>query len=471
MKNLILRTDSYKASHFYQYPPGTSSLFAYLESRGGRYGRTVWFGLQYLLKEYLSQRVTVEDVEQAAAFWASHGEPFPKDGWMKIATVHGGKLPLLIRAVPEGSVVPTHNVLMTVESTDPQLPWLVTWVETLLERVWYPTTVATLSWHCKRKIREFLVKTSNDPDGELLFKLHDFGGRGVSSAESAGIGGAAHLVNFRGSDTVEGVLCAEEYYGTCETRAGYSIPAMEHSTVTSWGRDGEIAAFRNMIERSEGSPMVACVSDSYDIDNAVEKIWCDDLRDLVIKSGKTVVIRPDSGDPSEVNVRLLQILDRKLGMGINTKGYKVLPSYFRLIQGDGNDDEDSIAKVLQAVTSAGFSATNIAFGMGGGLLQKVNRDTQRFAYKVSRAVIDGKPRDVFKAPKGDMGKASKGGRLDLRRLTNGAYETHVLQDALPGIPGPYPTDSELVMVFHNGAITKTWTLDEVRARADKELGR
>ena len=111
-----------------------------------------------------------------------------------------------IRAVPEGSVVPVRNALMTVESTDERVPWIVSWLETQLVRLWYPLTVATLSWHIKRRIFEYLARTSDDPLGELPYKLHDFGARGVSSAESAGIGGMAHLVNFRGSDTVEGVI-------------------------------------------------------------------------------------------------------------------------------------------------------------------------------------------------------------------------------------------------------------------------
>lgn len=459
MNNLALLTDSYKSSHFLQYPPGTTSLFAYLESRGGRYGKTVWFGLQYLLKKYLSQQITPEQVEEAAAFWKRHGEPFPKEGWMRIATKHEGKLPLHIRAVAEGSVVPTHNVLMTVENTDAEVPWLVTWVETLLERVWYPTTVATLSWNCKRKILEYLQKTSDNPSGEIPFKLHDFGGRGVSSGESASIGGAAHLVNFLGSDTVEGILCAEEFYGIGDdVAAGFSIPAMEHSTVISWGRGGEVDAFRNMIENHPEYNILACVSDSYDIYNAVEQIWCDDLRDLVKNSGKTIVIRPDSGDPAEVNLRLLKILERKVGMSVNSKGYKVLPPYFRLIQGDGNDDEDSIDYVLFALYQNGYSATNIAFGMGGGLLQKVNRDTQKFAYKISEVIVNGEVRNVSKAPKGDPTKASKAGRLDLQFREGYGYETVV---------GNAGRLSVLETVFVNGEVKKTWTLPEVRARAEK----
>ena len=457
--NIILRTDSYKASHFLQYPPGTTRLLGYFESRGGLYGETVFFGLQYLLEEYLSRRVSEENVKEASTFFAAHGLPFPEEGWRRIARELDGRLPVRIRAVPEGSVVPVRNALMTVESTDERVPWIVSWLETQLVRLWYPLTVATLSWHIKRRIFEYLARTSDDPVGELPYKLHDFGARGVSSAESAGIGGMAHLVNFRGSDTVEGVLFARRYYGA--QMAGVSIPATEHSTVTAWGRGRERDAYRNFVERFLGPgkyPIAACVSDSYDLWNAIETIWCEDLRELIEASGSTLVIRPDSGDPSEVNVRALKILERKVGCRINAKGYKVLPHAFRLIQGDGNDDEESIDRVLRAITSHGFSASNIAFGMGGGLLQRVHRDTQKMAFKLCEATVEGRPVPIAKNPITDTGKASKSGHLDLV-FVEGRYQT---------VPGPRP-DSALVTVFENGEIRKRWTFDEVRARAEAGL--
>lgn len=455
-ENRILMVDSYKSSHYLQYPPGTTRMFGYLESRGGRYGRTVFFGLQYLMQRYFSTPITVDEVEEATTFFAAHGEPFPRDGWMRIARDLNGKLPIRIRAVREGTVVPVRNVLMTVESTDPQTFWIVGWLETLLMRgLWYPTTVATVSWHCKKTILEYLVKSSDDPMGEIGFKLHDFGGRGVSSTESAAIGGAAHLVNFQGSDTVDGVVCANRHYGS--KMAGFSIPATEHSTITAWGREGEADAYRNVIAKFGGKgKVVACVSDSYDLWNAVENLWSDELLPQVQASGCTVVIRPDSGNPPEVNVRLFRILDRKLGgeMRINTKGYKVLPPYFRVIQGDGNKNEDSIGDVLKAVTDEKFSASNIAFGMGGGLLQMVDRDTQRCAFKCSEVTIDGKDVAVCKNPITDPEKASKAGHLDLV-FRDGTYRTVVGEQR----------DSVLALAYENGEMRMRTTLDEVRARA------
>jgi nicotinamide phosphoribosyltransferase len=463
--NLILDTDSYKASHYRQYPPGTEKLFGYVESRGGRYPQTVFFGLQYFLARYLARPISAADIAEAAAFLQPHGEPFPEAGWRHILEHHGGLVPVRIRAVPEGSVVPVHNVLATVESTDPTVPWVVGWIETQLMRLWYPTTVCTRSYFCKQVIFAYLERTADDPAGELPWKLHDFGGRGVSSAESAGIGGAAHLVNFLGSDTIEGARYAQAFYGSQAPVAGFSIPAMEHATVTAWGRGAEVDAYRNMIAAHPEFPVLACVSDSYDVDAAVEDLWTGELLDEVKASGKTIVIRPDSGDPVEVNLRLLRILERKVGMTINGKGYKVLPSFFRLIQGDGNHDEEDIERILAALAEHGYSASNIAFGMGGGLLQKLDRDTQRFAFKLSEIVVAGQARPVAKDPKTDPGKRSKAGRLDLV-VQDGAFTTVTIPAGLAQVPG-----SELVTVYDNGVLGAPASLDEVRERAGSAFRR
>jgi nicotinamide phosphoribosyltransferase len=460
-RNLLLQSDSYKYSHFAQLPPATTSTFSYVESRGGRYGRTVFFGLQAFLREYLrGEAFTFSDIADADAFCKAHGVPFNRAGFQYIHDKFGGELPIRIRAVPEGTVVPTRNVLMTVESTDSECAWLPSFLETMLLRaIWYPTTVATQSWHVKRIIKEFLDETSDDPAGELPFKLHDFGARGVSSSESAAIGGAAHLVNFKGSDTVEGIRYANEHYS--HKMAAFSIPAMEHSTVTSWGREREADAYRNMLDQfTRPGALVACVSDSYDVWNAIERIWCGELRAQVESSGATVVVRLDSGDPVTTVLRALRTFDRHVNMRVNLKGFKVLPKCWRLLQGDGVN-EDSIRDILTAMRGEKFSASNIAFGMGGALLQKVDRDTLQFAMKCSSATIDGKEVDVFKCPVDQPDKSSKRGRLTLTHDGSG-YATTRLDDAFRG-------RDQLVTVFENGELQNQTTLDEVRARAEKAL--
>lgn len=453
--SLILSTDSYKFSHFKQYPPKTTEMFSYLESRvGSKYDKTVFFGLQYYLKEYLSQRITEEDVMEAAEFTKAHGVPFNLDGWLYIARELGGKLPIRIRAVREGTVVPIDNVLMTVESTDPKVFWIVSYLETLLMRLWYPITVATQSWHIRKLLKEHMDASADYEPFELDFKLHDFGSRGVSSQESAMIGGAAHLVNFQGSDTVAGIYAARKYYN--EEMASYSIPASEHSTMTMWGRDREAEAYNNMLEQYKDQPIFACVSDSYDIMNAASNIWGGTLKDKVIEYNGTLVVRPDSGDPADVCEELMVRLDEAFGTDLNSKGRRVLRHGVRIIQGDGVNQE-SINKILGRLSARNYSASNITFGMGGALLQKVDRDTQRFAFKCSHAVVDGKDVDVYKQPKTDSVKNSKRGRLELV-LEGGEYKT-VRREELGN------RESLLVDYYKDGEITFETSLAEVRHRA------
>lgn len=467
LNNLLLNTDSYKASHWLQYPPNTDATFFYIESRGGLYDRTVFFGLQAILKEYLTKPITHADVDEARDIFAAHGEPFNETGWRYIVDHHKGLLPIRVRAVPEGTVVPTHQALVTVESTDPNAYWVPSYLETLLLRLWYPVTVATISWHAKQTIRQFLERTSDDPVGQLPFKLHDFGARGVSSAESAALGGAAHLVNFMGTDTVSGLLAAKAFYH--EPMAGFSIPAAEHSTITSWGREHEVDAYRNMLKQfAKPGAIVAVVSDSYDIYHAIREHWGKALKDEIIQSGATIVVRPDSGDPVEVVHQCIVLLDEAFGHTVNSKGYKVL-NYVRVIQGDGINP-NSIRAILERVTSDGYATDNVAFGMGGALLQQLNRDTQKFALKCSAARVNGQWIDVYKDPITDKGKQSKRGRMTLlQHREYGTFKTIPVPAeaaSLDDIEKPLGFEDAMRTVFENGKIVNDYTFADIRKRAD-----
>jgi nicotinamide phosphoribosyltransferase len=422
MNNILLVTDGYKPTHWKQYPKDTTKVFSFFESRGGDFPRTTFFGLQYIIKEYLlGQQVTEEKIQEAKKFFKEYfGNEalFNEAGWRHILNVHDGYLPIQIDAVPEGLRVPTHNVLMTMVNTDPAVPWLTNYLETLLVQVWYPTTIATQSRFMKDTIMEYLEKTG-DPN-LIPFKLHDFGFRGSTSVESSGIGGAAHLVNFLGTDTLSGIVMLQKYYGA--GMAGFSIPAAEHSTITAWGRDNEVEAYRNILKEFP-TGLVACVSDSYDVFTACEKMWGEELRSEVLSRDGVLVVRPDSGHPPEVVAKVLEILGGKFGYTINSKGYRVLNPKVRAIQGDGID-RDMLFQILHRMERFQWSADNIAFGSGGGLLQKVNRDTCKFAFKCSAIERgEGNWEDVMKDPITDPGKKSKAGRLFLVEDMHGEYKT------------------------------------------------
>jgi nicotinamide phosphoribosyltransferase len=446
--SIMAKTDSYKLSHFLQFPPNTQRTFYYIESRSEN-EEIKFFGLQAVLKKHFMNVPTRVEVEEMADFAKQHGLPFNIEGWKLISRL--GYLPIKIKAVPEGTVLPTKNVIITVENTDDRFFWLPGYIETMLMQIWYPITVCTRSYNCKKVILKYLEETGTPETVD--FKLHDFGFRGVSSHESAGLGDMAHLVNFKGTDTIAGILAAQKYYNTNEM-VGFSIPAAEHSTMTAWTKDGETAAYENMLNQfGARNHLVAVVSDSYDLTNAVNNIWGGELRNKVLKSGATIIIRPDSGNPAEIVLRTVKQLDKVFGTTMNSKGYKVLNPAIRIIQGDGMSGEEAIEDVLDDLTGiAGYSADNIAFGMGGGLLQQVNRDTYKFAMKCSAAKVDGVWRDVFKEPADCPWKKSKAGMLTL----SPEYKTYNIKY--------YSGPSALQTVFDNGALLVDETFETVRNR-------
>lgn len=452
--SIILLSDSYKATHWKQIRKDITHVFSFFESRGGMYDSSLFFGLQYIMEKYLAGPVvTKEDVLYAKEYFKMHlgsDEFFNEAGWMHIVNEHGGRLPIKIQAVDEGSIIPNHNVLMSVVNTDPKVPFITNYLETLLSQVWYPTTVATQSKFMKNTLLKYLRETGT-PD-LIDFKLHDFGFRGSTSVESAGIGGAAHLINFKGTDTLAGINLARNYYD--EPMAGFSIPAAEHFTITSWGREYEKQAYENMLEQFP-TGLVAVVSDSYDIFNACENIWGTELKEKVLGRNGTLVVRPDSGDPPSVVVKVLDILGSKFGYEKNELGYKVLDPHIRVIQGDGIDPM-MLEKVLSAMKATEWSADNIAFGSGGGLLQKVNRDTLKFAFKCSAVQKNGVWENVMKDPVTDPGKKSKAGRLKLVKV-DGIYRTEKYDDS--------GTKNELKTVFLNGELTNVQSFEEIRERA------
>lgn len=435
LNNIILATDSYKVSHYVQYPPKTRTVYSFFESRGGDFDRILFFGLQYLIKQHLrGQVVTLDKINEAQCILDAHLGPgrFNRAGWEYILTKHGGRLPIHIRAVPEGNLYNTRKTLITVENTDPECYWLTNYLETLLVQAWYPTTVATQSFHMRQDLLRSLHLTG---DPSLVdFKLHDFGYRGSTSVESSAIGAAAHLVNFMGTDTMSGLLMARDFYDATEV-VGFSIPAAEHSTITSWGREHEVDAYRNMLEQYP-TGLVAVVSDSFNIYEACENLWGGILKDDVLRRDGTLVVRPDSGHPPTVVVEVLKRLGSKFGYTTNAKGYKVLDPHVRVIQGDGIDRQ-MLQTILFTMENNGWSADNVAFGSGGGLLQKVNRDTCKFAFKCSAIDIDGTWHDVMKDPITDEGKRSRAGRFD---------------------------DADLQTVFFDGYPQNTQTFAEIRQR-------
>lgn len=456
-QNRIMMVDSYKLSHKGMYPTGANYQFDYMESRGGLYPATMFFGLQAMLVKYFTDPITQFEVVEAAEYAKEHGEPFDYEGWMYIANELKGKMPVRIRAVKEGTLVPVSNALVTIESTDPKVFWLVSWLETFFMKIWYPINVATRSFYVRKMLKEFSDATGS---GFVDFSYHNFGDRGSSSVEAAQIGGAAHLaVGFLGTDNFNSLKFINETYG--ERNVGFSIPASEHSTVTSWGEEYEFDMIANYLEQYKGSPIIACVMDSYNIFEAVNFITTGSMKDKIESSEyPTFVIRPDSGNPVEVIGALINIMeDNSVAFTMNDKGFKVWNKY-RMIWGDGIN-MDTMREILEYIIDRGYSSDNMAFGSGGWLMQQHDRDTQKFAIKCSAIQIGSEMRDVFKDPVTDHGKKSKKGVITLWKTENG-FVTDMRNRAWED-----KTIDALEVVFENGELKRKQTFTEIREIANK----
>lgn len=431
---LLMLTDSYKICHPFLYPDA-KKMVAYGEFRTGYNDdredtRILFYGIRYVIENYIAVRWTLEDVEKAEIFFKTHNAgytdfKFPKDLFLKFIEENDGYFPVKIEALPEGTVIYPHVPVYQITAENEYAP-LCTFLETVLTMVWYPTTVATLSRRCRDLIESSYERTA-DPEAHATIdsRLHDFGFRGCTGVEQSIVGGCAHLVNFDGSDTLTAAYYAQFNLNNGKPVAS-SIPATEHSVMMSFEK--ERAAILKMMN-TYGQGVYAIVMDTYDYVNALEKVL-PTVAKVKISQGGFLVIRPDSGDPIEVVLQGLRNAEKVFGSTVNKKGFKVLNGC-GVIQGDGVT-YDKIRKILAAVEKAGYSAQNVAVGMGGGLLQKLNRDTMSFATKLAHIeYADGTSRDVFKYPKSESCKVSLPGEFCVRReAVNGGG----------GVPIVYPKE-------------------------------
>lgn len=471
--NILLLTDVYKLGHMQQYRPGTTKVYSYLIARSNKkYDKTVFFGLQGIIKNYLSVEIDYADVLEFLEYYQRILGPVPADVEEKMYQLAElGYLPLEIKAVPEGTVMPVKNVLMTITNTVEGFHWVVGFFESLILKVWNSITVASYSM----KLRTLVDTMADLTCGHRLhcdWAVHDFGYRGCSSEETASISGAAHLINFRGTDTIPAVRYLVENYNASGL-IGASVPASEHSVMCSYGRDEEIEGFKQMMALYP-TGIVSIVSDTYNLWNVLTNFTAVLKDDILARDGK-VVFRPDSGDPEKVicgdedapegspeRKGALRLLEEMFGATVNSLGYKELNPKVGLIYGDGMYFE-RYARILNKLKDMGYASSNLVVGIGGLLLQSHSRDDLGFAIKATYAEIDGEPVDVVKDPITDPGKKSHTGMLALYSYTNPEGELDYI--TLDKCPPEVERTGLLKTVFKDGELVKEFTLDEVRANA------
>lgn len=468
--NILLATDNYKLGHMVQYKTGVNKVYSYLTARSNKvFDKTVFFGLQYYLKEYFTRPILKEHGDELITYYTKMlGEP-SDDVKAKIrALCDLGYLPIKIKAVPEGTVMGTRNVLLTITNTDPEFYWVVGFVESILLKIWYPITVASCVHKYRTVVDEWFEKTV-DPDMYPLkdFMVHDFGYRGDTSEEGAAISGGAHLLSFLGSDTITGFPFLVNYYqADINEPVMYSVPASEHSVMCSFGREDELEAFNHMLDLYP-SGIVSIVSDTFNIYQVLTD-FAERLKTKILERDGKVVFRPDSGNPEYIicgdpNAEpsspewkgAIRLLDEKFGSTINSKGYKVLNPKVGLIYGDGMYLE-RYQRTLQKLAEMGYAASNLVIGVGG-ILRNHSRDTMGFAIKATYVEINGTPQEIEKDPITDPGKKSLKGLLHLG-YQDGDWIT---SDCV----SPEMEDTgHLETVFYNGNILKEYCLKDIRSR-------
>jgi len=435
--NPMCLIDGYKADHRRQYPEGTEFVYSNFTPRQSRIDgvtEVVFFGLQYFIKEYLIERWN------KGFFERPKGDVLREykrrmDNYIGVDAVpcehieelHDlGYLPIKIKALNEGTLVPVGVPVFTIINTLPRFFWLTNYFETLMSNViWKPITSATTAFQYRKRFEEFAEKTGYDKDF-IQWQGHDFSFRGMSGNEDSLISGAGHLLSFTGTDTIPAIDFLEKYYNANSDLEliGGSVPATEHSVMCMGEEESEISTFKRLITELYPNGIVSIVSDTWDFWKVMTEYLPILKHEIIARNGR-LVIRPDSGDPvkiicgdEEAPASLITTAQRKgayellwdtFGGEINEKGFKVLNSKVGMIYGD-SITLDRQKQILELLEAKGFSASNLVLGIGSFTYEYVTRDTFGFAMKATWGQVNGVAKDIFKNPKTDSGfkKSAKG---------------------------------------------------------------
>lgn len=498
--NPMLMADFYKLSHRNLYPQGTELVYSTWtprDSRNSSITKVVAFGFQSFVQNYLVEHFNSNFFNHNKSYVVSEYVRIVKNTLLiekpetqHIEDLHDlGYLPLEVKAVEEGSLVPVKCPMLTIQNTDPRFFWLTNYIETLAStELWQPTTSATIANEYRKILNAAAEKTVGNTDF-VQFQGHDFSMRGMSSLQSGMASGAGHLLSFVGTDTIPAISYLEKFYGANVEKelVGCSVPATEHSIQCAYGNDLEY--FRNTINNVHPSGIVSIVSDGYDFWDVVGNVLPALKADIMKRDGK-VVIRPDSGDPVKIlcgdndvvyskatsilkidinetlttfhqERGLIQCLWDTFGGTINEKGYKVLDSHIGAIYGD-SITLDRCRDICSRLEAAGFASTNVVFGIGSYTYQYNTRDSFGFALKSTLVKINGEEKQIFKAPKTDSGiKTSQKGTVVV--FDQGGQiqwkDGMMLSEAL------LQEDRNLLKtIFKDGQVYNLTTLTKVRAK-------
>ena len=479
--NPLLYTDGYKVDHRRQYPEGTTLVYSNWTPRKSRIEgveEVVFFGLQYFIKKYMIEDFNTNFFNQ------------PKDeickrysrrinnylgpnqvGIEHIEALHDlGYLPMVIKALPEGSQVPMRVPMVTMYNTKPEFFWLTNYFETILSTtLWMPCNSATIAKEYRNILDNYAQETSSIPEF-VDWQGHDFSMRGMAGLEAALMSAAGHLLSFTGTDTIPSIDFLEDYYNANSDNelVGGSVAATEHSVMCMGTNLGEQETFKRLITEVYPNGIVSIVSDTWDLWKVLTE-YLPNLKNEVLSRDGKVVIRPDSGDPvdiicgnpngksTEEKKGVIELLWDIFGGTINDKGYKELDSHIGAIYGD-SITLDRAAQICERLKKKGFASTNVVLGIGSFTYQYNTRDTFGFAMKATYGEVNGEGREIYKDPITDDGtKKSAKGLIKIEKQ-NGSYQL------IDQVSWEEEQQGELKEIFRDGELIVDDTLAEIRKR-------
>jgi nicotinamide phosphoribosyltransferase len=500
--NPLLLTDGYKTGHHQQYPKGTTLVYSNFTPRSNKYApkgcdQVVSFGQQMVMKQiheafekeffHLPKEHVCGEMKRELSMYlntdydVSHFE----------ALWDLQYLPIAVKALPEGTLVPIKVPVLTIYNTHPDFYWVTNYLETILSNLlWKPMTSATIAHQYRKVLTKWQEKTDAEKSWFIDWQGHDFSMRGMDSVEAVISSGVAHLTSFMGSDSLPAIYGARKYYGAEGPVAG-SVNATEHSVMCAGGKEDEVETFRRLLE-TYPTGILSVVSDTWDLWKVCTEHVVT-LKDEIMNRDGKLVIRPDSGNPVDILCGLetsmlheyrfedpqykgvIELLWDVFGGTVNEQGYKVLDPHIGAIYGDSItiDRADEICARLEA---KGFASTNVVLGIGSFTYQYNTRDTFGFAMKatyVEVTELDGLSnipdkdgilgfktvgREIFKDPITDDGtKKSATGLLSVHN-GDGAY---VLIDRTNWLG---EDSGDLQTIYKDGQFSNQTTLDEIRNR-------
>ena len=496
--NPLLLTDGYKTGHHQQYPVGTTKVYSNFTPRSNKYApkgcdKVVSFGQQMIMKqihEYfqkdffnLPKEVVCGEIKEELSMYL--GSDYDVTHFEDLHDL--GYLPIVVKALPEGTLVPIKTPVLTIYNTHPDFYWVTNYLETIISNLlWKPMTSATIAIQYKKVLTKWALETNAEAKEFVQWQGHDFSMRGMDSVEAVISSGLGHLTSFTGTDSLPAIYGARKYYGA-EGFVAASVPATEHSVMCAGSKESEVDTFRRLLQ-TYPTGILSVVSDTWDLWKVCTEHVATLKEEILARDGK-LVIRPDSGDPVDIlcgevdfiqdlvlclrkgtnpedikpsEKGVIELLWDVFGGTINEQGYKVLDPHIGAIYGD-SITIDRANEICTRLAAKGFASTNVVLGVGSFTYQYNTRDTFGFAMKATYVEINGEGREIFKDPITDDG--TKKSATGLLRVTTGenGYKLVDRQTWAGEQTG------ELQIIYNNGEFSNIVNFDTIRQRINDEV--